>query len=196
MTLIKQAKDKIAFWEHRRSVDYQDLDNADLVKKLVKLVGVQGELIALYDFLIESAELGTSESFYKKLEELRSKIKELREEEMTREEIMGMDERELYEAIDKFVYPNIKGPENIKGFVSSFDDIHGIPFWSFLARCYQAEEKIREMGGIKQKIYIAYLSQFVYENNKSTDYEEFIFAHASPIDRARAILLTINEEQP
>ena len=100
---------------------------------------------------------------------------------MDKRTIMKMDDRELYGAVLDFVLddPSIpKGPSDM--------DINNALF-----RCYQAEEKLKEMGLDSNYTYNLYLDiergLELYPDNI------FNLVHAHPIPRARAILMTIGE---
>lgn len=107
---------------------------------------------------------------------------------MTREEIMKMDDRELYEKVVEFVVKDeidSPTPQEIVGYC--FRDIYKLLGW-----CYRAEEKIKKIKknySYMRKLTAILDSRARKEGRKIAGYFEFIHAH--PRDRARAILMTV-----
>ena len=103
---------------------------------------------------------------------------------MTHDEIMKMDEKELYERVFLFVLGDSQ---------SNIENIHlnELSIKEALWLCYQAEEKIKEMGLDAVRAYgqnLCTLLDYVGYSDPP-----FILAHAHPIPRAQAILMTIED---
>jgi len=91
---------------------------------------------------------------------------------MNRDEILGMDDVELYISVSFWLFPDKPAPIEWSRQVA-------------LDLCYQAEEKIKEMN--KPFTHIRHLAEVIEGAS------EFDLIRAHPRDRARAILLTLNE---
>ena len=112
---------------------------------------------------------------------------------MTKDEVMKLDERELFGKLLLFVY---RDEDELKGFEDEYfynmaetllDQRHRL-----LEACYQAEEKIKEMGLTKK--YGDSLSKIIRILRPAiSPWEFFDLAHAHPKPRAQAILLTLTE---
>ena len=109
--------------------------------------------------------------------------------------IMQMDERELYGEVYRFLHPKHKQPWLPFG-------VNETDLGEMLRLCYQGEEKLKGIGLHKE--YIRYMSQvainkFIITGTRwspkfmANEDDMFKIAHASPKDRAKAILLTIEE---
>ena len=109
---------------------------------------------------------------------------------MTKEEIMKMDDRELYRLVCEWMD----------------DGLNSVPlprtFAEKLACCYQAEEKLLEAGD-KDKLWARNLWKITFGENVNWDevdgplvswWDIAIIAHKNPRDRARSILLTISDD--
>jgi hypothetical protein len=107
-----------------------------------------------------------------------------------RNEIMGMGDRELYEGVIRFLHPRKKVIVNI---VDAWILNGALALWG----CWKAEEKIKEMGlGAKyaEELYnIMGRGLFRGDVIENVLFYLFFHYHAHPRDRAKAILLTIEE---
>ncbi len=107
---------------------------------------------------------------------------------MARDDVMKMDDRAMYAALGKFLN-NFPG-EGDEILFSDPSDEKTFAFTLYLKKCYQAEEKIKEMG--KEVDYIANLDKLLALTNPDDFYKVmFNMTHSHPRDRARAILLTV-----
>ena len=112
---------------------------------------------------------------------------------MTKEEIMQMDERELYESILWFLNPQ-NGPwggDDVRRYNDALEMIDRQDKALFL--CREAEDKLEKLGDDIWKKYGEELEkQTRYHLGKLPFLSDI--AHAHPRDRARAILMTIGEK--
>lgn len=109
---------------------------------------------------------------------------------MTREEILKMDERELYYQFFRWFRPG-NDEASWQWHADLMDNEPKEALWL----CYQAEEKIKGMGKKEWMRYGVELVCLLIENvndERTIDNEDV--AHAHPRDRAKAILLTIEKE--
>lgn len=106
---------------------------------------------------------------------------------MTRDDVMKMDDRELISGLTNFLRPLGNKTTWVRVCIQNMGA------WLYL--CYQAEEKIREMGLESWVRWGITLRKVVNESYGGISHGTEDFYHAHPRDRARSILLTINDEE-